>query len=155
VEHDPSAVRGERNVFRYIPCEPLLLRAGGDADPLDLLLACTAALTSGSGFELSLEPELAAAMPYHEGLPGVTSVVESPADCARRVDNFERARTLGTPEDPVLRAADEASVHVCTDAPLLAGRVELLRYVHEQSLSHRYHRHGNLAAARLLPELRD
>ena len=33
----------------------------------------------------------------------------------------------------------------CEDAPVLAnGRVELLRYVREQTLSIDYHRHGNL-----------
>ena len=41
-------------------------------------------------------------------------------------------------------AAAEAFIHLA-DAPVLAeGRVELLWYVREQSLSHDYHRYGNL-----------
>jgi RHH-type transcriptional regulator, proline utilization regulon repressor / proline dehydrogenase / delta 1-pyrroline-5-carboxylate dehydrogenase len=37
---------------------------------------------------------------------------------------------------------------------LLTGRIELLRYVREQSVSHRYHRYGSLAAQPLLAPLR-
>jgi hypothetical protein len=33
---------------------------------------------------------------------------------------------------------------------MLTGQIELLRYHREQSISHRYHRYGNLATGRLL-----
>ena len=50
--------------------------------------------------------------------------------------------------------AHEALVHVESAPVLLTGRIELLRYYREQSVSHRYHRYGNLAPALLLPPLR-
>jgi RHH-type proline utilization regulon transcriptional repressor/proline dehydrogenase/delta 1-pyrroline-5-carboxylate dehydrogenase len=44
----------------------------------------------------------------------------------------------------IRRASAESFVYVA-DAPVLAhGRVELLWYLREQSLSHVYHRYGNL-----------
>ena len=46
--------------------------------------------------------------------------------------------------DAIRIAATESYVYVA-DAPVLAhGRVELLWYLKEQSLSHVYHRYGNL-----------
>jgi RHH-type proline utilization regulon transcriptional repressor/proline dehydrogenase/delta 1-pyrroline-5-carboxylate dehydrogenase len=150
LEHDPSQVLGERNVFRYVPCEPLLLRAGDGADPLDVLLACAAALTSGSGFELSLSPALQSALPYHDTLPGVVSRIETATECARHLVGYARIRALGPVEVAVATAAEAAAVHIAGEPLLLSGRVELTHYQREQSLSHRYHRHGNLAAARLL-----
>jgi RHH-type proline utilization regulon transcriptional repressor/proline dehydrogenase/delta 1-pyrroline-5-carboxylate dehydrogenase len=44
----------------------------------------------------------------------------------------------------IRRASAESYVYIA-DAPVLAhGRVELLWYLQEQSLSHVYHRYGNL-----------
>ena len=54
----------------------------------------------------------------------------------------------------LLQAATEATVHVANEPVLLNGRFELRHYVHEQALSHRYHRYGNLAPEALLPALR-
>ena len=49
------------------------------------------------------------------------------------------------PHELRIVAADH-SMHLA-DTPVLAeGRVELLWYVREQSLSHAYHRYGNLSA---------
>ena len=46
-----------------------------------------------------------------------------------------------------IREAAAESGFFIADAPVLAeGRVELLWYVREQSVSHSYHRYGNLGA---------
>jgi hypothetical protein len=66
----------------------------------------------------------------------------------------ERVRSLGQLEPELLQAAEDALVHVARAPVLLTGRLELLHYVREQSVSHRYHRYGNLAPAKLLPALR-
>ena len=56
----------------------------------------------------------------------------------------------------VFRASAESYVYVADAPVLLYGRVELLWYFQEQSLSHVYHRYGNLGArateARAEPE---
>jgi RHH-type proline utilization regulon transcriptional repressor/proline dehydrogenase/delta 1-pyrroline-5-carboxylate dehydrogenase len=65
-----------------------------------------------------------------------------------RMGGTERVRFAAPDRVPrALRAvAHEAGVFLA-DAPVLAaGRVELLWYVREQSVSHAYHRYGNLGA---------
>jgi RHH-type proline utilization regulon transcriptional repressor/proline dehydrogenase/delta 1-pyrroline-5-carboxylate dehydrogenase len=153
-DHDPSQVLGERNVFRYQPCSPMLIRVAAGGDAVDALLACAAARTVAARFELSLAEAAASARPYLAALPGVTTQVESAASCAARVAGFARVRAIGAVEPELLTATEAALVHVTAAPVLLTGRIELLRYVREQSVSHRYHRYGSLAAAGLLAPLR-
>jgi RHH-type proline utilization regulon transcriptional repressor/proline dehydrogenase/delta 1-pyrroline-5-carboxylate dehydrogenase len=155
VDHDPSQVLGERNVFRYLPFGRMLMRAAADASPLDVLLVCVAARTVGVPFHLSLDPTLAAQMPYAITFPTVTASVEDASGCANRViAAVERVRTIGLVEPALLTAAEALQVHVSSEPVLLTGRIELLRYHREQSISHRFHRYGNLGPERLLPPLR-
>jgi RHH-type proline utilization regulon transcriptional repressor/proline dehydrogenase/delta 1-pyrroline-5-carboxylate dehydrogenase len=148
-------VLGERNVLRYRACTPMLLRAAPGADVADALLCAAAALTCGVEFVLSVDPSMAATLPALEGLHGSISVVESAdAAAARLSGTIARVRVAG-PVEPQLRAAAEAAlVHVVSGPALLSGRFELLHYHREQSVSHRYHRYGNLAGERLLAPLR-
>jgi RHH-type proline utilization regulon transcriptional repressor/proline dehydrogenase/delta 1-pyrroline-5-carboxylate dehydrogenase len=44
----------------------------------------------------------------------------------------------------VRRAAAAAGFHLSTEPVLAEGRLELLHYLHEQSLCVDYHRYGNL-----------
>ena len=56
----------------------------------------------------------------------------------------ERLRVLGTLEPELLTAAHAAHVHVETSPVVAPGRVELLRYLREETVSYDYHRFGNL-----------
>jgi RHH-type proline utilization regulon transcriptional repressor/proline dehydrogenase/delta 1-pyrroline-5-carboxylate dehydrogenase len=47
---------------------------------------------------------------------------------------------------PVRAAAHEANVSIIETPVLAHGRIELLWYFHEQSVSFAYHRYGNLGA---------
>lgn len=157
LDHDPCAIPGERNVFRYRPCASLLVRAGADAEPSDVLLAIGAALTSGVAYELSVAPRLYELHPQLWGeLPAALVHAEDAATFCRRVaPPHERVRALGTVEPQARDAAEAAHVHWEASPVLLSGRLELLRYHREQSVSQRYHRYGNLAGGRLLPALRE
>jgi RHH-type proline utilization regulon transcriptional repressor/proline dehydrogenase/delta 1-pyrroline-5-carboxylate dehydrogenase len=67
---------------------------------------------------------------------------------AIRTGEVERVRYAAPDRTPALvrTAAAEAFVHLA-DVPVLAeGRVELLWYLREQSISDAYHRYGNLGA---------
>ncbi|MFI5308688.1 MAG: proline dehydrogenase family protein [Polyangiales bacterium] len=155
LDHDPSSVLGERNVLRYVPCAPMLLRASAQAEATDLLLACSAALTAHASFELSVHPATARAMPYLSRFPGLRVRVEDAEGCARSLTpDLVRVRAVGDIEPELLAAAEPLLLYVATEPVLLSGRFELLRYLREQSISHRYHRYGNLAPAELLPPLR-
>ena len=60
-----------------------------------------------------------------------------------RVGRVRYAAPDRVPES-IRRAAAESFVYVADAPPLAHGRVELLWYLQEQSLSHVYHRYGNL-----------
>ncbi|HRE92509.1 MAG TPA: hypothetical protein PK095_25555, partial [Myxococcota bacterium] len=66
-------------------------------------------------------------------------------------------RALGEVEPELRASCDGRAIHYETATVSPVGRVELLRWVEEQSLSIDYHRFGNLGArdqeARSLPTL--
>ena len=149
--HDPSALPGERNQFRYRPCSALLLRAAADASLGDAVLACVAGLTAGAKLTLSMHPQFAGELAWLTTLPLLACVVEDEPAAAARVAQFERVRQLGSAESMLLSAAEENGVYVAREPLLAAGRVELLHYVREQSLSVVTHRYGSLHADTLCP----
>ncbi len=149
--HDPSALPGERNLFRYLPCGALMIRMAADAKLSDALSACVAGLTAGAKLTFSIHPQLAAVRPWLSALPFVGCVVEEAEAAAARIAQCERVRQVGTAEPAILAAAEQAGVHVAREPVLLAGRIELLHYVREQSLSVVTHRYGSLHADTLCP----
>jgi RHH-type transcriptional regulator, proline utilization regulon repressor / proline dehydrogenase / delta 1-pyrroline-5-carboxylate dehydrogenase len=156
-DQEQGSLLGERNVLRYRPCASILVRACVDADPVDVLLAVGAVLTAGAACALSVDPGHPRRDALLGELAGVLVESEPVAACVRRlrpgagVTRPERVRVIGAPESELIEAAAHALVHVEGAPVLLTGRIELLRYHREQSISHRYHRYGNLAPGRLLP----
>jgi len=60
-----------------------------------------------------------------------------------QVARLRFANSECVPEE-VLRSANSHQVYVSDQPVSLVGRIELLRYVMEQSISFDYHRYGNL-----------
>lgn len=149
LQHDPSAIIGERNVFRYVPCAALTIRVSADATLEQCLLAAIAAVSSGASPVLSVHPSLSGQV---HALPGCRlQLEESTPLCARlRQGEIERLRQLGSLEDGVREAAAESGTHIADAPVLLAGRIELLHYLREQVVSNAYHRYGSLHAAQML-----
>ena len=60
----------------------------------------------------------------------------------------ERVRYAAPDRAPecVLRAVGDSGVYIARAPVIAQGRIELLWYVREQSISHDYHRYGNLGA---------
>jgi RHH-type transcriptional regulator, proline utilization regulon repressor / proline dehydrogenase / delta 1-pyrroline-5-carboxylate dehydrogenase len=157
-DHPASAVLGQDNLLRYLPCRSLLLVATAESTRLSLASASAAALLSGNGWQLSLCSEGsngAAASPRLErdfqalaAACGCAGRVEAPSALAARLAGVERLRWLGAPErephELVLRAAGKAGCHVSTRAVLGHGRYELLWNHREQAISVEYHRYGHL-----------
>jgi len=126
-EHDPSNLRCETNVFRYVPCRGVVLRVE-TGDDRSLELARRAAQTC--------------ATPLHISLSGEESEEALAARLPSLVSQAEFLRTVKPPSDSLLRAACAAGLK-WIDAPLLAdGRYELHRWLREQSISETRHRYG-------------
>lgn len=152
-EHDPSQVLGVKNLFRYRPVSGVLYRVSGSdesdarAAERDLRLSVEAARLCGTKIEISSPHpapswwgELSEAPPYYR---------EREDDFARRIrsvesDRFDRVRCPGGTSEKIVRAVAGAGLHLA-DAPVLdCGRLELLHYLREQTLSLCAHRYGNV-----------
>jgi RHH-type proline utilization regulon transcriptional repressor/proline dehydrogenase/delta 1-pyrroline-5-carboxylate dehydrogenase len=142
-EHDPSAIRGERNAFRYRPCRRVIARGSTTAALCQVVLAACVAQTPVT---VSLAPD-SAAWSWLAECGGVELVVEAEAGFVERLahpGDAERVR-VWEPISTAARAAANGSGVAVIDAPVLAnGRLELRWYLREQTVSRVLHRYGSL-----------
>jgi RHH-type proline utilization regulon transcriptional repressor/proline dehydrogenase/delta 1-pyrroline-5-carboxylate dehydrogenase len=129
IEHDPTGLACESNVFRYRPCRGVILRLSS-ADARAQSLARLAATQCGVPLTISIATE------------------ESDAEFLARLPILARhaefLRTEGAPDDSILRAAYAAELN-WINAPLSSiGRVELPRWLREQAVSETTHRYGSV-----------
>jgi RHH-type transcriptional regulator, proline utilization regulon repressor / proline dehydrogenase / delta 1-pyrroline-5-carboxylate dehydrogenase len=120
VEHDPTGLAAEANVFRYRPLPGLRLVVGDGAAARDVLRVHLAGACAGVAVTevgVDVEPE-----------PG------------------ERLRVVGEVPTTLRRAAAEVGASL-VDAPVLAdGRREMLSVLREQAISATRHRFGHVEA---------
>jgi len=128
VRHDPTGLRCESNVFRYRPLPSVLVRIAADADPIEATRVLHAAAVCGVDARVSREGD------------------EPDEQLAQRLPSLEtpRMRVVGTLNPALRDAARSAGIHPVDDAVTADGRIELLHYLREQSISRTRHRYGNL-----------
>ncbi len=145
LDHDPTGLSCESNVLRYRPLPGLTVRVAPDAAPFDVARVLVAVAAVGAAAVVSLHPDAAGAVEPATVrlLPRSTSVVETAADLAARVAGLPSARVRLVGSEPELGRLEPA-VHVDARPPVLLGRVELLRYLREQTVSRTLHRFGNV-----------
>lgn len=155
--HDHFRLLGQDNLRRYLPFKEIRVRVCQNDDTFDVFARVAAARLTGARVLVSATPGLAS--PSIDLLSRCTEswagaiefIEESDDDLARAILEFpahaaERLR-FAAPDrvPPALRAAAaQAGVHLADDPVLAAGRIELLWYLREQSISRDYHRYGNL-----------
>jgi RHH-type proline utilization regulon transcriptional repressor/proline dehydrogenase/delta 1-pyrroline-5-carboxylate dehydrogenase len=130
VEHDPSGLFCESNVFRYRPIRAVAVRVQGDdgAGGRELTRVLVAAERCGVPVVISRSSD------------------ESAVDFAGRIASLgvDRIRTIGPVAGELWAAANAAGVHIADEPVTTDGRIELLHYLREQSVSRTLHRYGNL-----------
>jgi RHH-type proline utilization regulon transcriptional repressor/proline dehydrogenase/delta 1-pyrroline-5-carboxylate dehydrogenase len=149
MEHDPSQVVGETNVFRYLPRRGVLLRCNDPVDLCEVMLGILAVTACGQEAEISLAPKHAKVIrPALEGVPGVRVIEESEQGLIGRLPQLSPVpdvlRYLGEVPRAVHEQANGWHVPVVDDPPVTIGRLELRFYFSEQSVSETVHRYGNL-----------
>jgi RHH-type proline utilization regulon transcriptional repressor/proline dehydrogenase/delta 1-pyrroline-5-carboxylate dehydrogenase len=155
--HDHFRLLGEDNFCRYLPVDPVRIRVHADDSLSEIFCRAAAARAAGCRAIVSAPPDLSGpAADAVELLDRLTDpwagaiefVEEDDAALAEaiRAGQIPRVRYTAPARVPdMIRQAAAAALHYIADAPVsLHGRVELLWYMREQSVSHVYHRYGNL-----------
>ncbi len=153
---DVSHLHVERNLFRYRPVD-VAVRATGDASWQALLRVVVAGIRAGSDFTVSAPVGLPGAVRRSLSDQGVAVFVESEEQWLERMvardegsARAARARLVGSAEsvDALHRALAEAvdgdpDLAIYANEVTTAGRLELLPFLHEQSITITAHRFGN------------
>lgn len=127
LEHDPSKLKCESNIFRYRPCRGIVLRLPA-GDRTSRLRAELAARITGTPLVVSSTDE------------------ETDSQFIARLPELSKSaeffRTVAPVQNSILDAANQAGLN-WIDAPITAnGRNELRFWMREQSVSRTTHRYG-------------
>ncbi len=139
---DWNRCAGEQNVFRYLPVKGgVCLRLfKGDSDEQARMVALAAKIC-GTPLTISYDPDDDRAA---LASTGAKLKKETLADFLQSMPAYERIRTCSPdlPREMYERAA-ACDKYIATPAPVKDGRVELVHYIKEQSISFEYHRYGS------------
>ena len=153
-DHDHFRLVGQDNFRRYLPVCELRVRI----DPVDtafevlarvfaaVAVSCDVTVSSPPGYS---SPALGPLQGLSGPWAGAIEFVEENDDALaavvrkRRTDRVRFAAPDRVPA-ALQQAAAETGVYLAAQRVLAEGRVELLWYVQEQSISFDYHRYGNL-----------
>jgi len=153
-DHDHFRLRGQDNIRRYAPARELRIRVHPADSFFDLLARFAAAQSLGCRTTVSLPPGLS--VPGLQWLVRATEgwgqavewVEEGDRSLAQAIQSghTERVRYAAPERVPsgILSSANESGVFIARARVVAEGRVELLWYLREQSISRDYHRYGNL-----------
>ncbi len=152
--HDTVRLVGQDNLRRYRPVHGLTIRVEVDDSLRDALFALIAAVSVNTPVTLSSHPDTPDGWSeifdsVADQMPGsIDPIDELDSELAGRVGRGEvgRLRRLRTPpsDSESTLACAENFVTVIADPVLAEAAIECLRYLDEQSISHDYHRYGNL-----------
>lgn len=146
-EHDPAKILGQDNILLYRPYRHLLLRLNARDDPMDLWRAIGASVMVGGEIEISAEHvfELAQELLEIKEL-GLSVTIESQEQLIQRLSEgvIQQVRMFSPPNAQLQEAFAKAACNVKVAAMLANGRIELLNFLREVSVSYNYHRYGNL-----------
>lgn len=152
-EHDYSHIRGESNVIRYLPVESVLLRVE-ESDSLEIVLTTIMAIKMiGAALHLSIpkesnKPELLWLESKKSSFIGKRDSFErdNEEDLIEKIPSVQRVRFLHpdhVTQNIYDKIADKA-IYIASEKFVSHGRLELMHYFIEQSISNSYHRYGNL-----------
>ncbi|UFH60125.1 proline dehydrogenase family protein [Sulfurovum mangrovi] len=152
-EHDYAHIRGESNIIRYLPVKSVLLRLE-EGDNLDEILTTVMAIKMiGATIHISL-PEHSKQAEFlwleskQASIIGKEDAItrDSQESLIKLIPNYQRVRFLhpeNVSQEIFERIAGQA-IYIAREPFVSHGRIELMHYFIEQSVSNSYHRYGNL-----------
>jgi RHH-type proline utilization regulon transcriptional repressor/proline dehydrogenase/delta 1-pyrroline-5-carboxylate dehydrogenase len=152
--HDHFRLLGEDNTRRYRALREVRVRVHPADSVFEIFARACAAQATGCRALISTPPGLGSRAvqtldDFTAAWAGTIEFLEETDEqlaAAAGRGEVERIRYAAANRvPPLVRAAAAESLVFIADSPVLAeGRVELLWYLREQSVSHEYHRYGNL-----------
>jgi RHH-type proline utilization regulon transcriptional repressor/proline dehydrogenase/delta 1-pyrroline-5-carboxylate dehydrogenase len=153
-EHDHFKLIGQDNVRRYLPFENVRVRVHAADSAFEIFTRVIAAHVAGCGVTVSVppdleSPEISVLEQLAEPWAGAIEFVEetdAQLAAAIRGRQTDRVRYAAPDRAPVsvLSAGGEAGGCIICTPVSGEGRLEMLWYLREQSVSTDYHRYGNL-----------
>ncbi len=146
-EHDPSQLHGETNDFRYRarPWHLIRLQSADALDVAQIFQLAIACATVGTDLKISVSGPVG----WGELLARVAAVevvIESAAELVDRLKSLKGGtlRILGEFDEQQFAPAEIGNIPIIDSHVLANGRIELLNYMKEQSVSETVHRYGNI-----------
>ena len=152
-EHDYSHIRGESNIIRYLPVESVLLRVE-ENDALDEILTTIMAIKMiGARLQISipkkskkaefiwLESKQASFIGKEDSINR-----DDEEELIEMITKVQRVRFLhpDNVSKNIYEQIASKAIYIASDPFVSHGRLELMHYFIEQSISNSYHRYGNL-----------
>ncbi len=151
-EHDHFKLVGQDNARRYLPFANVRVRVHADDSAFEIYTRVCAAHLAGCRVIVSFasaSPVISQLEELTESWAGAIEFVEESDEqltAAIRAGQTDRVRFAAPDRVPpvVLQAGNEAGACVVSTPVSAEGRLEMLWYLREQSVSTDYHRYGNL-----------
>jgi RHH-type proline utilization regulon transcriptional repressor/proline dehydrogenase/delta 1-pyrroline-5-carboxylate dehydrogenase len=151
-EHEHFKLLGQDNVRRYLPYENVRIRVHAGDNAFEIFTRVCAAHVAGCRVTMSASQKTSAISLLEElteSWAGAIEFVEETDEqlaSAIREGQTDRVRFAAPDRVPllVLQAGNEACGCVISTPVSGEGRLEMLWYLREQSISTDYHRYGNL-----------
>lgn len=153
MEKDFFHLRGQDNIIRYLPLGRIAIRVHRDDTLFEILARIAAAQTAKCkcyvSIPLALDNQIISFLKKRERrefLRQIKLVYETDDELIASMENIACIRYASPERVPpgMYRAAFEKKTMIAADGVLMEGRIELLHYYRSQSISHNYHRYGNL-----------
>ncbi|MCL2597054.1 MAG: bifunctional proline dehydrogenase/L-glutamate gamma-semialdehyde dehydrogenase [Paludibacter sp.] len=145
-EYQTQKIVGEKNTFRYLPLKNMVLRVAKEDGILDVAMVLSAAATAKATLTVSIDPNDAKLPILKKALEKSYHInAESEELFLLEMYKYDRIRTLNTNiSDKFYQTASKNGQYIASQIPLSEGRVELLNYFKEQTISYEYHRYGSM-----------
>lgn len=152
-EKDYFHLRGQDNIVKYSPVGKVLIRIHENDSLYDILARIAAAVVTGCEPVVSMPESLETAATLflqkdacRKFTDNIDVVTQTENDLILMIDEVDRIRYAAPDRVPleIFRAAAEKGLYISRARVVMEGRIELLQYLQEQSISCDYHRYGNL-----------
>lgn len=149
VEHDPSQIHGETNHFRY-PVRPWhVLRIQDNVDNAEMIaaqVALAATTVEIKSLRISLASENAKLKKLAALSNNISVVIESDAELVEHLKAHRSGslRIIGGHDAAQYAPSVIGNIPIIQPNVFANGRIELLTYLREQSVSETVHRYGNI-----------